>query len=109
MKKGWRAPDICIYTHHIVHFTGLDGPFCDGLDGPFRMEQEWERVWRGEVGAGVVWGGGMGCVGRGIRQTKSVYTFGSANPKVYTLSACLIYKFTPGGVNLDPKFPPPGV
>ena len=49
-----------------------------------------------EVGAGVVGGGGMGCVGRGIRQTKSVYTFGSANPKVYTLLGVA------GGVNLHP-------
>ena len=43
-------------------------------------------------------------MGRGIRQTKSVYTLGSANPKVYTLSACQKNrrKFLGQSVNLHP-------
>ena len=60
----------------------------------------------------------MGCVGQGIRQTKSVYTFGRANPKVYTrlgvvggLNLPLESKFSPpnlefGRLNLAPKFNP---
>ena len=71
--KGLEGPGymyIYTYTSHCT-FQGWMALF------------RWSKNGRGYNGlCGVV---GWGCMGRGIGQTKSVYTLGSANPKVYTL------------------------